>query len=217
MKIEVDIKFILITILLCLFYNVRIYFLFLVFILLHELAHLIVGILFGLKIKMVNMNPFGVKIEFYSLKNKKITSKQKVILNFAGPMFNFILVALFLMFPVEEGLKLDIIYTNIALGIFNLLPIMPLDGGKILKEYMIIKVGIKNSNIYSIKCSKFFLVIFSLAYSILIFKIKNVFIFFIIIYLWYLHLLEERKLQNFLRVYNIIEKTKAINIYKESY
>lgn len=217
MKVEVDIKFILITILLCIFYNVRIYFLFFVFILLHEIAHLIVGIAFGLKIKMVNMNPFGIKIEFYSLKDKKITSKQKVILNFAGPLFNFVLAILFSVFQIEEKIKLDIIYTNIALGIFNLIPIMPLDGGKILKEYLSKKVGLKKSNIYSIKCSKIILVLFSLMYSILIFKVQNIFIFFVIIYLWYLHLLEERKLQNFLRVYNILEKTKGINIYKESY
>ena len=48
---------------------------------------------------------------------------------------------IFLLFPIEDELKMKIVYTNLLLGIFNLIPIMPLDGGKILKEILVKKNG----------------------------------------------------------------------------
>lgn len=207
MKIDINFRVILILVLLCVFYKVRIYFIFLNSILIHELAHLLFGIFMGLKLKMVSINPFGFKLEFYDFKkNNKIL--KKIFLNFIGPFSNVILALIFSFFNIEYGLKIDIVYTNIALAVFNLLPIMPLDGGKILKEFLILMFGFKTANVYSVNISKFFLVFISLAYSILIFEVKNIFVFFIIIYLWYLHLIEERKLRTVLRVYKILEGVK---------
>lgn len=207
MKIEINLRIILIVFLLSILYKFRIYFIFLSSILLHEFAHLLVGILMGFKIKMISINPFGIKLEFYDFKKKNKFIK-KVILNLAGPISNFILAIIFSIFEIDYNFKIDIVYTNMALGIFNLLPIMPLDGGKILKEILNINFGFKNANVYSVNISKLFLIFISLAYSILIFEIKNIFLFFIIIYLWYLYLIEERKLRTILKVYKLLETAK---------
>ena len=193
MKIDVNFGFVLITILICFLYKINIYFIFFISILLHEMAHMIVGVCLGLKIKKIMFNPLGVCLEFIGYRENKKTIK-KIIINLSGPLFNFIFAIIISHLNIEYKLKIDLFYTNLLLGIFNLLPIIPLDGGKILKEILSIKFGYKNANIYSMNISKILLIFISLSYSILIFKIKNVFLFFIIIYLWYLQIIEEKKL-----------------------
>lgn len=204
MKIDVNFGFVLITILICFLYKINIYFIFFISILLHEMAHMIVGVCLGLKIKKIMFNPLGVCLEFIGYRENKKTIK-RIIINLSGPLFNFIFAIIISHLNIEYKLKIDLFYTNLLLGIFNLLPIIPLDGGKILKEILSIKFGYKNANIYSMNISKILLIFISLSYSILIFKIKNVFLFFIIIYLWYLQIIEEKKLRTLIRVYNIID------------
>ena len=204
MKIDVNFGFVLITILICFLYKINIYFIFIISILLHEMAHMIVGVCLGLKIKKIMFNPLGVCLEFIGYRENKKTIK-RIIINLSGPLFNFIFAIIISHLNIEYKLKIDLFYTNLLLGIFNLLPIIPLDGGKILKEILSIKFGYKNANIYSMNISKILLIFISLSYSILIFKIKNVFLFFIIIYLWYLQIIEEKKLRTLIRVYNIID------------
>lgn len=204
MKIDVNFRIFLIIILICFLYRINIYFIFLISILLHEIAHMIVGVCLGLKIKRIMFNPLGLCLEFVCFKERKKTIK-KIIINLSGPIFNFIFAIIVSYLNIEYKLKVDLFYTNLLLGIFNLLPIIPLDGGKVLKEILSIKYGYKNANIYSMNISKILLIFISLSYSILIFKIKNVFLFFIIVYLWYLQILEEKKLRTLVRVYNIID------------
>lgn len=204
MKIDVNFGFVLVTILICFLYKINIYFIFLISILLHEIAHMIVGVCLGLKIKKIMFNPLGMCLEFIGYRENKKTIK-KIIINLSGPLFNLIFAIIISYLNIEYKLKVDLFYTNLLLGIFNLLPIIPLDGGKVLKEILSIKFGYKNANIYSMNISKILLIFISLSYSILIFKIKNIFLFFIIVYLWYLQIIEEKKLRTLIRVYNIID------------
>lgn len=204
MKIDVNFGFVLVTILICFLYKINIYFIFLISILLHEMAHMIVGVCLGLKIKKIMFNPLGMCLEFIGYRENKKTIK-KIIINLSGPLFNLIFAIIISYLNIEYKLKVDLFYTNLLLGIFNLLPIIPLDGGKVLKEILSIKFGYKNANIYSMNISKILLIFISLSYSILIFKIKNIFLFFIIVYLWYLQIIEEKKLRTLIRVYNIID------------
>ena len=96
-------------------------------------------------------------------------------------------------FYKSNSYKIEIIYTNLALFLFNLLPILPLDGGKILKEVLKEIIGIEKSNRFMIIFSKTTLVIISFIYSIVIIKIKNIMFLFLLVYLWYLYFIEEKK------------------------
>lgn len=191
MKIEINLKIFFIMFLFFLFHYLDTYVIFLIFVIIHEMAHLICGIIVGGKPKSIYLNPLGVSLEFYSYGKEKFLSK--ITLFFIGPLINLIIAIIFMRFNILPEYNNKIIYTNLALGFFNLLPIIPLDGGKILLEFIKKFVGNQYANKYMILFSKVFLVIISLIYSILILKIKNMFFLILLLYLWMLYINEERK------------------------
>lgn len=205
MKIEIDLKIILLIIVFFLTSQIEIYGIFILFIFLHELAHILVGVALGFRVESINLNIFGFSAEFYAYKSKK--SYIKIITYLAGPILNLIFVLFFYFYEMENELALKLIYTNIILCIFNMFPILPLDGGKILQEILKKFLGNVNSNIVMNMVTKFFLIMISFIYGIAIIKIKNIAILFLIIYLWYLYSIEEKKLNTLKRVYELIEKS----------
>lgn len=207
MKIEINLKIILLFIIFILINKIDIYIIFLVFILLHELSHMIVGMIFGYKPKLLKLNPLGVSISFYNYnQNMKNDRYKRIITYLAGPLFNFFIIFILSFFYIDTVLKTKIIYTNILLGIFNLLPILPLDGGKILKEILSIFFSYRTVSNCILISTKFFLASATIIYSVAIFKIKNIAIFLLILYLWYLYFIEEKKENILIRAYNVIEK-----------
>lgn len=203
MRIEINLRIILLFILFFVLKELDIYVMFLVFIILHELAHLVVGMICGFKPKVLRINELSVSIEFYIYSHKR--SLKKIITYLAGPIFNFVIAIIFMSTSINNVLKMKIIYTNILLGLFNLIPIMPLDGGKILKEILMKFITIRESAVFMNTLTNIVLILLTLSYSIIILKVKNFAIFLLLIYLWYLKYLEDKKLKIFLRVYDAVK------------
>lgn len=197
MKIEINLKIIIALIFFFMFDNVNMYLIFLLFITIHEIAHLVVGLIIGGIPKKMTISIFGVSMEFYSYKKNKIL--YKIMFFLIGPLTNIIIGMVCNKILVQNELKKNIVFTNYAIGIFNLFPILPLDGGKILKEILKKAFGFDCSNKIMIVLSKFFLITISLIYSILIIEIKNIMILFLLIYLWYLYIIEEKKYYLYLK------------------
>lgn len=120
----------------------------------HEAGHLICGVFFKINPKIIKVMPFGLSIKFSN--EYLITPKKEAIIAFAGPFVNAVML---LFAPLLKNAFLDKIfilyfYSNIFMLIINLLPIIPLDGGRILKALLTIKIGPIKAISYSLLVSK---------------------------------------------------------------
>ena len=167
--------------------------------------------------------PLGLAVSFKvdtKNYNKKIEranllSLKKILIAVAGPLTNFILAIIFYKtkFSIPYNIQEQIIYTNILIGIFNLLPIYPMDGGRILKETIHIKKGLKKSIIYTNKIANISIIIITAISSIAIYYLKNIAILFILAYLWILIIMENRRYKIRKRIYEIVDynRIKELN------
>lgn len=218
MRFRIDLK---IFIFLILFYftkQIQIYAMIMIFAIVHELGHLLAGILMGMKPEKIEIMPFGVSISFkinvkeYNKKIKKGNALEikKIIVALAGPITNFIIIL------ITSNLKLDliksmlIIYTNFLIMIFNLLPIYPLDGGRVLKGILHIILGKRKSEKYIKNISKITVIVITAISSILILYIQNISIFLIDMYLWYLVIKEDLKYKKREEIYKKILENNTI-------
>ena len=182
----------------------------------HELGHIMAGVLLKFKPNSLEIMPVGIsvgfesKLEDYDKKIKKGTrlTIKKLIIALAGPFTNLIFVIIFLLFPVSFfGIERQlVIYANTLIGIFNLIPIYPLDGGRIVKNFLHIYLGRKKSFLYSNKISNITIAILTAISSISVLYLKNIAILLILAYLWYLVVIENKKYRNREKMYLRFEK-----------
>lgn len=130
------------------------YITFMIIIFIHELGHIISGILFKWKIDKIVILPFGCLTKFNVIINKPI--KEEFIISIMG-----------IIFQILFSYKINELY-NIIIIIFNLLPIYPLDGSKILNLCLNKVSNFKLSYLITIYIS--FILIIILIISIIIKK-----------------------------------------------
>lgn len=199
MRFRIDLK---IFVFLIIFYftkQIEIYAMIMFFALIHELGHLLAGLLLGMKPEKIELMPFGVSISFkikveeYNKKIKKgnLLEIKKILVAIAGPLTNFIIILITNSLKIDIFKGLIIIYTNFLIMIFNLLPIYPLDGGRVLKGILHINFGIRKSELYTNIISKVMVAIITVISSIMILRVHNIAILLIDMYLWYLVIKED--------------------------
>ena len=219
MRFKIDLKIFLFIILFYFTNQIETYALILVFAIIHEFGHLAFGLLLGMKPKKIEIKPYGVSISF-NIKsedyNKKIIKGnmieiKKIIVAFAGPLTNLLIILITLKFNMNMFLGLKIIYSNILIFLFNLIPIYPLDGGRILQGFLHMIFGKRKAEIYTNYVSFITLILITLIGSIAIFYIQNIAFFLIIILLWILYIKEDMIYRRRNKIYNLIEKTIEIN------
>lgn len=218
MKIRLHLKIFIFIAIFIITRQIQIYGILMLFAIFHEIGHMIAGILLGFKPNTIEIMPFGLSIGFegrvenYNKKIGKanILTLKKLFIAISGPLTNLIFIILFLIFPISFfGIeKQTIIYVNILIGIFNLIPIYPLDGGRIAKCLLHIFCGKEESYSYTNKISFATIVILTAMSSILIMYLKNIAIILILSYLWYLVIKENKRYNKKQELYS---KLKNIN------
>jgi Zn-dependent protease/CBS domain-containing protein len=116
-------------------------FVYLASLLAHELAHSVVATRRGVRVEGITLWLFGGVSRFSS---ESSSPGSQALITFVGPLTSLVLGALFLLAsaavgggpqPGLVGASLAWLgYINILLGVFNLIPAFPLDGGRLLQS-----------------------------------------------------------------------------------
>ncbi len=102
-------------------------------VLVHEMSHVLIAKHYNVKIGEVVLFPFGgvAKLDFL-----EVDSNEEISIAMAGPLTNFFLAGLGLaaQYYWNSDYWLPFfIRLNLIMGTFNLLPVLPLDGGRIFR------------------------------------------------------------------------------------
>lgn len=149
----------------------------------HELGHFIVARFFKWRIKNITLWVFGGVMNTEEHGNRPLHEEALVII--AGPLQNLFIYLMIYFFSTYHILPVSIIdlifYYNTAILLFNLLPVWPLDGGKLLFIVLSSLLPYRKAYNYS--------VIFSMVLSAVILLVQLIFFkftlsaFFIMIFL----------------------------------
>ncbi|MGN6687521.1 MAG: M50 family metallopeptidase [Actinomycetales bacterium] len=106
-------------------------------VLLHELSHSIVAVRFGLRVRRISLHLLGGVSE---IEGDTPTPGRDALISFAGPAVSLALGVLgwVALRATPDGTVLHVLcgamaVSNIVVGVFNLLPGLPLDGGRMLQ------------------------------------------------------------------------------------
>ncbi|NEB02283.1 site-2 protease family protein [Streptomyces sp. SID13726] len=106
-------------------------------VLVHELAHTVAALRFKLPVRRIQLQFFGGVSE---IEKEAETPGREFVLAFVGPLLSLVLAGVFYlaMLPVEPGtvpgvLLAGLMISNLIVAAFNLLPGLPLDGGRMLR------------------------------------------------------------------------------------
>jgi len=118
-------------------------FFYVVSVVLHEYGHLLVARLLGYEVDGILFNVYGAGLKT----NNIYKPKDDILISIAGPLINIILIVLIVclwwLFPTSYVFTLDFLKSNLVVFVFNILPIYPLDGGRIIMAILEGKVNRK--------------------------------------------------------------------------
>jgi Zn-dependent protease len=113
---------------------------------LHELGHAIAAGWFGVKVPRIMLLPIGGMAEMETIPRRP---REEIIIALAGPAVNYVIIGvlmIFVRFPhglnwnyIElspAGFGRYLVLVNIMMGVFNLLPAFPMDGGRVFRALL---------------------------------------------------------------------------------
>jgi len=160
--------------------NFKGFLIFSIIILIHELGHILPALYYKWNIEKVILLPFGALTLFKEKINRPL--KEEFIILISGPLVQIVFTYILLKINYNE----DILNYSKLILFFNLLPIYPLDGSKLLNIILNKITNFKKSHLLTIYLS--FLTIL-----LLLVKVKINLIFVLILVFIIIKVLEELK------------------------
>ncbi len=154
-----------------LLWSVGLILIFFVCVILHELGHSLTAQRYGVRVSRILLLPIGGMAEFDRIPRNPW---QELVITVAGPAVNFVLAGLFFVLSwrglvnVEEvtpnsfASLLDTLwFWNLVMGAFNLLPVFPMDGGRILRALLALKLPYLRATYWAALVSKILAPVFA--------------------------------------------------------
>ena len=150
----------------------------------HELGHSIFAMRYGVKIESITLYVLGGVAQLEEIPTRPGEEAKMAL---AGPVTSFILGGIFwvILIVLDPGQAVPrfmlgfLFYVNIAVGIFNLIPALPLDGGRILRSLLSLKTSHYRATEISTQISKFLAFAMGI-YGLLVFNLFLIVIAFFI-------------------------------------
>ncbi|MDD2181026.1 MAG: site-2 protease family protein [Bacilli bacterium] len=142
-----------------------------ILIIIHELGHVLMALYYGWNINKIVLLPFGGLTIFQEHLNKPIL--EEFIILIMGPIFQFIFY--FLAFLIKPSYMLT--NYHYAIILFNLLPIIPLDGSKLINIICNLTLPFKRSHLITIYISIIVII------GIILYNISDLLLILILLFL----------------------------------
>ena len=163
LKVKISPLFILFSFVVIFYGHFSLFCTYITILLIHEFSHYFMAQSKGYLSQTITIMPYGLVMNEKNTYNKK----DEILIYFAGPFVNLILATIFIAvwwyLPSTYYYTYDFVFANLVLGAYNLIPIYPLDGGRILlamtpiSKRKYVKNGMK---IFAVLLSLFFVVFF---------------------------------------------------------
>ena len=128
------------------FWNVAVLLTFFTCVVLHEFGHSFTAMYYGVGVRRILLMPIGGMAEFDRIPRQP---SRELLITLAGPAVNFAIAALLWIFfgaPESWGFEVDpttlsgfahlLMQWNLLMGLFNLVPVFPMDGGRIFRALL---------------------------------------------------------------------------------
>jgi Zn-dependent protease/predicted transcriptional regulator len=134
-----------------------------VVIVVHELGHALVARLYGIHTRDIMLLPIG---GIASLERMPDKPSQELAVALVGPLINLALAALcYVPFAftdigsVAHAIWKQLIWINVGLAVFNLIPAFPMDGGRALRAVLAMRMGNERATDIAAQLGKVFAVV----------------------------------------------------------
>jgi Zn-dependent protease len=131
---------------------------------LHELGHSFMAMRFGVRVRRILLMPLGGMAEFDAIPRKPL---HELLITIAGPAVNFVIAALLwcvVRFPdgVDDAgipssigeLSRFLLAANVVMMLFNLIPAFPMDGGRILRALLAMRLPYVRATHWAVMVAK---------------------------------------------------------------
>ncbi len=111
-------------------------------VLLHELGHALMARRYGIRTRRIILSPIGGLAQ---LEGMPANPRHELAVALAGPAVNFALAGVLWLLGAGAsagfGLLNGLMWANLTLGLFNLVPAFPMDGGRALRAFLATRMG----------------------------------------------------------------------------
>ena len=116
----------------------------------HEFGHAVVAQRFGVRVRQITLNIFGGVTQF---ERAGLSPRVDLFVSLGGPVTSLVLAAVCGALSALTGSTLLALVAaaNLALGLFNMVPAFPLDGGRVLRAFLEVRLGVLRGSLIALR------------------------------------------------------------------